>query len=55
MLANEPTPPHFHATYGEYYVSVTIENGVVTGRFATQALRLVVEWGELHRDELLEN
>ncbi len=55
MLANEHAPPHFHATYGEYHVSMTIEDGVVTGRFPTRALRLVAEWGELHRDELLEN
>jgi hypothetical protein len=55
MLANEHAPPHFHATYGEYQVSVTIHDGVVTGRFPARALRLVVEWSELHRDELLEN
>jgi hypothetical protein len=34
---------------------MTIEDGVVTGRFPARALRLVAEWGELHRDELLEN
>jgi Domain of unknown function (DUF4160)/Protein of unknown function (DUF2442) len=55
MLANQHSPPHFHATYGEHHVSMTIEDGVVTGRFPARALRLVAEWGELHRDELLEN
>jgi hypothetical protein len=48
-------PPHFHATYGDYQVSVRIHDSVATGRFPTRALRLVVEWSELHRDELLEN
>jgi len=55
MLANEHAPAHFHATYGEYDVSVTIHDGVATGRFPTRALRLVTEWAELRRDELLEN
>jgi len=55
MLAKEHAPPHFHATYGEYQVRVTIHDGIVTGRFPARALRLVVEWSELHRDELLEN
>jgi len=55
MLANEHAPPHFRATYGEYQVSVTIHDGIITGRFPARALRLVAEWSELHRDELLEN
>ena len=55
MLANEHAPPHFHAVYGEYEVTVTIDEGIVTGRFPGRALRLVLEWRELHQAELAAN
>jgi hypothetical protein len=48
-------PPHFHAIYGEFQITVTISDGIVTGRFPRMALRLVLEWAELHRSELLAN
>ena len=53
MLYDDHRPPHFHARYGEYNVSVEINSGVVEGRFPRRALRAVMEWHELHRDELL--
>ena len=55
MLYDDHRPPHFHAEYGEYKISVEIESGVVEGRFPRRALRAVLEWHELHRDELLED
>ena len=55
MLANEHAPPHFHAVYGEYEVTVTIDGGVVTGRFPGRALRHVLEWRDLHEAELAAN
>jgi hypothetical protein len=55
MLANDHAPPHVHAQYGEYEVTVTIRDGVVAGRFPGRALRLVLEWRDLHHDELLAN
>jgi len=55
MLANEHLPPYFHAIYGEYEVTVTIEDGVVTGRFPGRPLRLVLEWRDLHQAELIDN
>lgn len=55
MFYREHGPPHFHAVYGEYEVTVEIETGVVTGRFPKRALGHVMEWAALHRDELLEN
>jgi hypothetical protein len=53
MLYDDHQPPHFHAQYGEYDVSVEINTEVVEGRFPRRALRAVMEWHELHRDELL--
>jgi len=31
MLYNEHNPPHFHAQYGDYKISVDIINGIVEG------------------------
>lgn len=55
VFYREHGPPHFHAVYGEFEITVEIVSGVVTGRFPKRALGHVLEWTELHRDELLEN
>jgi hypothetical protein len=55
MLANDHAPPHFHAYYAEYEVTITIRDGVVTGTFPGRALRLVLEWRDLHGSELMAN
>ena len=55
MFYKDHVPPHFHAIYGEYEITVEIESDVINGRFPRRALRLVLEWLELHKDELLEN
>ena len=55
LYYREHMPPHFHAIYGEYEVTVQIETGVVSGRFPRRALAHVLEWNELHRVELLED
>ena len=46
---------HFHAVYGEHEISVEVESGRIHGQFPARALRLVLEWAELHKGELLEN
>jgi len=46
---------HFHAVYGEYEISVEVESGTVHGEFPPRALRLVLEWASLHKQELIEN
>lgn len=55
MLYNEHNPPHFHATYGEYKISVEILSGVVSGKFPKRALKAVLEWYDLYKNELLED
>jgi hypothetical protein len=55
ILYRDHEPPHFHAVYGEYEVTVGIRDGVVTGRFPRRALGHVLEWLELHREALLED
>lgn len=55
MYWSEHNPPHFHAKYGEYEIIVHIESGVIEGKFPKRALKMVMEWHELHRDELMED
>ena len=55
MFPREHPPPHFHAVYAERQVTVDIQTGVVHGDFPRRALRLVLEWLELHEGELLQN
>ena len=46
-------PPHFHAKYQNDKVIVEIKDGKVKGEMSERALRLVLEWLDLHRDELM--
>ena len=55
MYYRDHAPPHFHAIYGEYQITVEIETGVVHGIFPERAMRLVLEWMDIHHDELMEN
>lgn len=56
MFYDEHNPPHFHARYGGYKVSVDIRSlSVLEGQFPARALGMVIEWASLHQDELLNN
>lgn len=48
-------PPHFHAWYGDYKIIVTIEDGIVKGEMPGRALKMILEWMEQHKEELIEN
>lgn len=55
MYYSEHNPPHFHAKYENYKISVDIETGIVKGEFPKRALRAVLEWYDLHKTELIED
>jgi hypothetical protein len=55
MFYSEPGVAHFHAVYGEHEISVEMESGTIHGEFPARALRLVLEWANLHKQELIEN
>lgn len=38
MFYRDHEPPHYHAVYGEYAVTIEIETGVVLGKFPRRAL-----------------
>ena len=47
MYWDDHAPPHFHAKYTDYEITVNILTGVVEGKFPKRALRHVLEWYEL--------
>jgi Domain of unknown function (DUF4160) len=56
MFYNDHSPPHFHARYGEFEVTIEIESlAVMEGHFPGRAMHLVREWAAVHKSELHEN
>ncbi|MBV8808029.1 MAG: DUF4160 domain-containing protein [Acidobacteriaceae bacterium] len=56
MYFDDHPPPHFHAIYGEDEVKIAIETlKVIEGGLPRRALALVLDWAELHRQELRDN
>ncbi len=52
---SEHNPPHIHAIYGEYMGAIDIKTGeLLEGDLPPRALKLVKEWLEVNRDELLK-
>ncbi len=56
MYFNDHDPPHFHAIHGSDEATIDIERlSVLEGPLLRRALALVLDWAELHRDELRQN
>jgi hypothetical protein len=55
MLYDDHSPPHFHAEYGEYKITIEINSGVVDGRFPRRALNATMEWYLQNKDKLIED
>ena len=55
MFYSEHGAAHFHAVYGEFEASIEVESGTVHGELPPRALRLVLEWAALHKEELLND
>lgn len=55
MFFNDHNPPHFHVEYQDFEASIEIESGVVKGIIPRRALKLIFEWMDMHKEELLEN
>ena len=54
MNFSDHAPAHFHAWYGDYKIIVSIKDGIVKGEMPARALRMILEWLDIHRDELME-
>ena len=55
MFFSEHNPPHFHVKYQNYEATIDIDDCIVRGTMPRRALKLIYEWLDLHREELLEN
>lgn len=56
MFVKDHNPPHFHAKYGEFKGIFNIQTGaLIEGELPRRAIRLIEDWVELHRNELMEN
>lgn len=55
MSFKEHAPQHFHVWHGEYKATVTINEGIVKGEMPQRALKMIFEWLDLHKNELLED
>lgn len=56
MYYRDHAPPHFHAHYGNEAAVVEIETlRVYAGALPRRVLALVLEWANIHRDELMTN
>ena len=56
MYFNDHNPPHFHVRYDEYRALIGIEPlELRKGELPQRVLGLVMEWGEMHQSELMEN
>lgn len=54
MYFDDHNPPHFHAKYGEFEITIRIKDlSVIYGTMPPRALGLIVEWALLHQQELL--
>ena len=56
MYPDDHFPPHFHARYAGHKARIAIgTREVLAGGLPPRALSMVVEWSELHVDELRDD
>lgn len=56
MYFDDHNPPHFHAKYGEYEIVIKIDDlSILRGAMPPRALNMIIEWGALHKMELLKD
>ena len=56
MYFDDHNPPHFHVRYNDYRALVSIGDlAVISGELPPRISAPVLEWAELHKNELMEN
>ena len=56
MFFNDHAPPHFHVQYAEYKATIDIQKlEIDDGELPRRAKELVLDWAELHQQELLDD
>ena len=56
MFYKEHAPPHFHAAYGQFEATVTVDPiQIYRGKLPPRVRSLVFEWAATYQQELREN
>ena len=55
MYWKDHAPPHFHAKYADEEIAVEIKTGNVSGNMSHRAIKMIQEWRELYKVELLKD
>ena len=55
MFFQDHNPPHFHVLYQEYEATIEIKTGTINGKFPRRALKLVYQWLDIHKEDLMDN
>lgn len=56
MYFNDHNPPHIHVKYESFRATLSVETlSLLEGKLPPRVLGLVIEWAELHQQELLTN
>jgi len=56
MYWDDHKPPHFHAFYADEEALIDIRSlSLFAGRLSPRTLGLVIEWANLHQQELLDD
>jgi hypothetical protein len=56
MYFDDHNPPHFHVRYNEYRALISIKDlSILEGKLPPRVVGLVMEWAELHTNELLKD
>ena len=53
MNFKDHLPPHFHVWYGDFKAIVTIQDGIIKGEMPQRALKMIFDWLEIHKSELM--
>jgi hypothetical protein len=56
MYFDDHNPPHFHVRYNDHRALISIVDlRLFEGHLPARVLGLVIEWAELHKEELLKD
>jgi hypothetical protein len=56
MYFDDHNPPHFHVKYNDNRALISIDDlKVLEGSLPARILGLVIEWAELHKEELMRD
>jgi hypothetical protein len=56
MFYDDHAPPHFHASYGEDEIIVSLSPiAIMKGKVPNRVRSMVFEWAALHQQDLMDN